>query len=295
MNQINTTLIIVSLKFRSQEIENFSLYLINDISKYPAERYKFHYEEKNDFFSNDLILRNYFLILNGVENFRKNKIIIKTEHESYTTKDIEINSGITNILYDLCFKSNEKNGIFKNPPYMEHPGKIEQFNKMIDLEILKDRKSKIIGKTLYSLDKHKKLNEEIEEIFKFMFTIMEIDIDNLKFVFKRINFLDYPLSKLPLIIDNYKVSEQMKFLKNIYLNIEFHDTKLEMSFVIFYFFMKNKEYEEIPDLLINYNHVKEIFDQLINFKDDPKDPSRTQIIQTSLFKWIPSVTYQFNF
>lgn len=33
----------------------------------------------------------------------------------------------------------------------------------------------------------------------------------------------------------------------------------------------------------------------INFQDDPKDPSRTQIIQTALFKWIPSVTYQFKF
>jgi hypothetical protein len=33
----------------------------------------------------------------------------------------------------------------------------------------------------------------------------------------------------------------------------------------------------------------------INFQDDPKDPTRTQIIQTSLFRWIPSVTYQFKF
>ena len=33
----------------------------------------------------------------------------------------------------------------------------------------------------------------------------------------------------------------------------------------------------------------------INFQDDPKDLSRTQIIQTSLFRWVPSVTYQFKF
>ena len=33
----------------------------------------------------------------------------------------------------------------------------------------------------------------------------------------------------------------------------------------------------------------------INFQDDPNDPSRTQIIQTSLFRWVPSVTYQFKF
>lgn len=33
----------------------------------------------------------------------------------------------------------------------------------------------------------------------------------------------------------------------------------------------------------------------INFQDDPKDPSRTQIIQTSLFRWVPSITYQFKF
>jgi hypothetical protein len=33
----------------------------------------------------------------------------------------------------------------------------------------------------------------------------------------------------------------------------------------------------------------------INFQEDPKDPTRTQIIQTALFRWIPSVTYQFKF
>ncbi|MFM1929961.1 MAG: hypothetical protein RL387_1289 [Bacteroidota bacterium] len=33
----------------------------------------------------------------------------------------------------------------------------------------------------------------------------------------------------------------------------------------------------------------------ITFQDDPKNVSRTQIIQTSLFKWVPSITYQFKF
>jgi hypothetical protein len=33
----------------------------------------------------------------------------------------------------------------------------------------------------------------------------------------------------------------------------------------------------------------------ITFQDDPKNLSRTQIIQTSLFRWVPSITYQFKF
>ncbi|MBU6261959.1 MAG: TonB-dependent receptor [Bacteroidetes bacterium] len=33
----------------------------------------------------------------------------------------------------------------------------------------------------------------------------------------------------------------------------------------------------------------------ISFKDDPNNPTRTQIIRTALFKWVPSVTYQFKF
>jgi hypothetical protein len=33
----------------------------------------------------------------------------------------------------------------------------------------------------------------------------------------------------------------------------------------------------------------------ISFKDNPNDPTRTQIIRTALFKWVPSVTYQFKF
>jgi len=33
----------------------------------------------------------------------------------------------------------------------------------------------------------------------------------------------------------------------------------------------------------------------ITFEEDPNDPSRTRAIQTSLFRWIPSVTYNFKF
>jgi hypothetical protein len=33
----------------------------------------------------------------------------------------------------------------------------------------------------------------------------------------------------------------------------------------------------------------------ITFEDDPNDPSRTRAVQTSLFKWVPSVTYNFKF
>lgn len=33
----------------------------------------------------------------------------------------------------------------------------------------------------------------------------------------------------------------------------------------------------------------------ITFEDDPNDPNRTRAIQTSLFRWVPSVTYNFKF
>lgn len=33
----------------------------------------------------------------------------------------------------------------------------------------------------------------------------------------------------------------------------------------------------------------------ISFQDDLKDPTRTKIIQTALFRWVPSITYQFKF
>ncbi|GAB1415555.1 hypothetical protein MASR2M117_09610 [Paludibacter sp.] len=33
----------------------------------------------------------------------------------------------------------------------------------------------------------------------------------------------------------------------------------------------------------------------ISFENDPDDPSRTRAIQTSLFRWIPSITYNFKF
>jgi hypothetical protein len=33
----------------------------------------------------------------------------------------------------------------------------------------------------------------------------------------------------------------------------------------------------------------------ITFQDDPSDNSKTQIIQTALFRWVPSITYNFKF
>jgi hypothetical protein len=33
----------------------------------------------------------------------------------------------------------------------------------------------------------------------------------------------------------------------------------------------------------------------ITFKDDPNDASKTQAVQTALFRWVPSVTYNFKF
>jgi hypothetical protein len=33
----------------------------------------------------------------------------------------------------------------------------------------------------------------------------------------------------------------------------------------------------------------------ITFEDNPDDPTRTRAIQTSLFRWVPSVTYNFKF
>lgn len=33
----------------------------------------------------------------------------------------------------------------------------------------------------------------------------------------------------------------------------------------------------------------------IKFQDDPNDPSKTQAVQTSLFRWVPSITYNFKF
>jgi hypothetical protein len=33
----------------------------------------------------------------------------------------------------------------------------------------------------------------------------------------------------------------------------------------------------------------------ITFNDDPDDPSKTQAVQTALFRWVPSITYNFKF
>ena len=34
---------------------------------------------------------------------------------------------------------------------------------------------------------------------------------------------------------------------------------------------------------------------MINFQQDPNDPTKTQAVQTTLFRWVPSLTYNFKF
>jgi hypothetical protein len=33
----------------------------------------------------------------------------------------------------------------------------------------------------------------------------------------------------------------------------------------------------------------------ITFENHPDDPTRTRVLQTSLFRWVPSITYNFKF
>ena len=34
---------------------------------------------------------------------------------------------------------------------------------------------------------------------------------------------------------------------------------------------------------------------VITFKTDPNDPNRSEAVQTSLFRWVPSIAYNFKF
>jgi hypothetical protein len=33
----------------------------------------------------------------------------------------------------------------------------------------------------------------------------------------------------------------------------------------------------------------------ITFRDNPDDPTKTEAVQNSLFRWVPSITYNFKF
>ena len=50
---------------------------------------------------------------------------------------------------------------------------------------------------------------------------------------------------------------------------------------------------------VSYTHLYNVYGRenayTITFKDDPDDPSKTLAEQTALFKWVPSITYNFNF
>jgi hypothetical protein len=57
---------------------------------------------------------------------------------------------------------------------------------------------------------------------------------------------------------------------------------------------KNKKYESSWNFsLHNVYGRQNAFS--IAFEDDPNDPTRTRAVQTSLFRWVPSITYNFKF
>jgi hypothetical protein len=57
---------------------------------------------------------------------------------------------------------------------------------------------------------------------------------------------------------------------------------------------KNKKYESSWNFsLYNVYGRQNAFS--IAFEDDPNDPTRTRAVQTSLFRWVPSITYNFKF
>ncbi|HNR21016.1 MAG TPA: TonB-dependent receptor [Bacteroidia bacterium] len=57
---------------------------------------------------------------------------------------------------------------------------------------------------------------------------------------------------------------------------------------------KRKKFESSWNLSL-YNVYGRENAYTITFEDDPDDPSRTRALQTSLFRWVPSVTYNFKF
>lgn len=57
---------------------------------------------------------------------------------------------------------------------------------------------------------------------------------------------------------------------------------------------KNKRFESSWNFSL-YNVYGRENAYTITFEDDPNDPTRTRAMQTSLFRWVPSVTYNFKF
>ena len=61
-----------------------------------------------------------------------------------------------------------------------------------------------------------------------------------------------------------------------------------------YDFKKKGKYESSLNFGI-YNVYGRENAYTITFRDNEDDPSKTEAVQTSLFKWVPSVSYNFKF
>lgn len=61
-----------------------------------------------------------------------------------------------------------------------------------------------------------------------------------------------------------------------------------------FYFKEREKFEHNLNLSI-YNAYNRENAYTISFEEDPNDPTKTQAVQTTLFKMIPSITYNFNF
>jgi hypothetical protein len=106
------------------------------------------------------------------------------------------------------------------------------------------------------------------------------------FVYRTGNAVTFPTGK-------YYVDGQLQYLyteRNGYRMPSYH--RMDLSFTV-----QGKprpKYENSWNFAC-YNVYGHQNPYSIDFQDDPNDPTKTQVVQTSLFRWVPSITYNFKF
>lgn len=106
------------------------------------------------------------------------------------------------------------------------------------------------------------------------------------FVFRTGNAVTFPTGK-------YYLDGQAQFLyseRNGYRLPDYH--RMDLSLTVY---GKPKPKFESSWNFACYNVYGRQNPYSVEFRDDPNDPTQTQVVQTALFRWVPSITYHFKF
>ena len=228
MSKNNQTYFYVNFTFRTEEIDFYSILIGTKTSsyglfnKYPT--YESKYNEKCDKFIDEYLFtsRTYLIEVENIESSnRKFRFQLKTNKGIIYETDLKIfDLNNVNVYYNVKFKSNYSDKIFKDPPIIKQMSQLYQYCQVMNFcniltyhPVLNARIQKITNNVYVSLLRNITKEEKIEDVIKLGILMKKhLEPDKAEEFFKKIDFMLLDFSKVPLNIENIIIEDFVKQL-----------------------------------------------------------------------------------